>query len=359
MTEQVWRKLRWAGLGVATASLLVNLINTNGLNSMPVAQASTRVEVTKLEAVAADAAVSSVTAIAAPVFHYQGRLLDPVTGAPKPNGLYAVVFRLYNSPTGGVPLWNETKSMTVTNGAFNTLLGDVTAFNQAHFNGQSLWLGITVGADPEATPRQQLASVAYAFYANDAAKLGGQAPSEFAARAHTHTGATVVDGSLNAADIADRVRNISFPAQVLNRDPNSTIITGFSLGSFGAGLRWQANFANGAYLILAKPSDWDGGTVTLKLHFYAITAGAGNVAFFIRPRAYNAGDLFDDVGSVNAPAVPLSQQYQIGEQVFTIPAARFGNDNLWVITLQRGGTGETYTGDVMLAAVELIYTAVQ
>jgi hypothetical protein len=297
--------------------------------------------------------VAEVSSVSVTILNYQGRLVDPATGNAKPNGTYPMVFRLYNSPVGGAVLWTETKSITLTNGFFSTLLGDTASFNLSQFDGQSLWLGITVNADPELTPRLQLAAVPYAFYANDAGKLGGQAPSAYAAAAHTHTGAQITDGSITAGDIADRVRNISFPANALNHAADSTIITNYE-----GGLRWKANYQNAAYLMLAKPADWDGSSaVTLNLHFYGL-GSTGNVDFFVRPRSYTPGNLFADAISVNSSAVPLTQFTQIGEQSFTVQASALAN-RLWVFTLQRGGTGETYTSDVVLMAVEVIYTAVQ
>ena len=97
--------------------------------------------------------------------------------------------------------------------------------------------------------------------------------------------------------------------------------------------------------------------MTLNLHFYGL-GSTGNVDFFVRPRSYTPGNLFADVSSVNGSAVPLTQVTQIGEQSFTVQASALSN-RLWVFTLQRGGSGETYTGDVVLMAVELSYNAVQ
>jgi hypothetical protein len=306
----------------------------------------------------------------APVIHYQGRLLDPTTSQPKPDGSYQMSFNLYTVNSGGAPLWSETKSVTVNRGLFSVLLGESTPLNLAHFNGQELWLGVTVGADPEAQPRQRIAHVAYSLYAENTGQaasaesaasaanadaLDGLDSTAFALAAHTHTGADIVDNSITSDDIADATRNLGFPANALNFDGTSTIIT-----QFGSGLRWQANFANGAYLMLPRPLDWDGTSdVTLQLYFAAVASGSGNVDFFIRPRAFDPGDNFADASSFDGAAVSLTQANQIGRQTFTIPAARFGAKSLWVITLQRGGSEETYTGDVILFAVDLRYTAVR
>lgn len=142
------------------------------------------------------------TAVTIPKLHYQGRLLDPANGAPKADGLYTMIFNVYTAPVGGSLLWTEIKSVTVTKGIFSTLLGDTTAFDPAIFNGQDLWLGMSVGADPEMTPRQPLAYVPYAIYADSAAhaasattastainadKLDNLHSSSFSLSTHTHS----------------------------------------------------------------------------------------------------------------------------------------------------------------------------
>jgi hypothetical protein len=117
--------------------------------------------------------------------HYQGRLLNPANGQPRADGAYPMNFSLYTQPTGGSPLWTESKTVTVSGGIFSTLLGDTTPLNAADFD-QDLWLGITVSPDPQMTPRQPLAYVPYAIYANDADTLDGQQSWTFAAASHTH-----------------------------------------------------------------------------------------------------------------------------------------------------------------------------
>ena len=100
------------------------------------------------------------------VLSYQGRLLNPATLQPQPDGAYSIKFSLYNVESGGSALWSETKSVAVNKGLFSSLLGDTTALNLADFNGQDLWLGVQVGADAEAAPRQHVAHAAYALHAD-------------------------------------------------------------------------------------------------------------------------------------------------------------------------------------------------
>jgi len=127
----------------------------------------------------------SESAAVTPLISYQGRLLNPTTGAPQ-NGTFTFVLRIYDAAEGGTALWTETKDITVSGGLFTTLLGDVTALPTSIFDGQNLWLGVKVGTDAEATPRQRIAAVAYALYSDNADRLDGQDSTAFAAADHNH-----------------------------------------------------------------------------------------------------------------------------------------------------------------------------
>jgi hypothetical protein len=107
----------------------------------------------------------STAADANPQLLFQGQLLDPNTGQPVTDGAYSITFSLYNTASGGAPLWTETKQVGVTTGLFATLIGGVTPFNLDIFNGQTLYLGVRVGSDPEATPRHTIGYSAYAIRA--------------------------------------------------------------------------------------------------------------------------------------------------------------------------------------------------
>jgi hypothetical protein len=168
----------------------------------------------------------------------------------------------------------------------------------------------------------------------------------------------IADGTVTAADVQDRLKNIPFTANSLNFDKASTIIT-----QSGNGLKWQSNYSNAAFLVIPKPLDWDeASNVTMTLHFMATTNLSGVVVFFIRPRSFNAGETFTDASALNPVSnisIPSNSIYKVYNQSFTIPASRFGTKDLWVISIQREGTGETYSDDLQLLALELVYTAVQ
>ena len=93
---------------------------------------------------------------------YQGRLLDPGTGQPKPDGAYTMTFSLYNVDGATTPIWIETKSVLVSGGLFSIRLGDTVPLTPGLFNGQALWVGVKIGGDPEMTPRQSITVAPYA-----------------------------------------------------------------------------------------------------------------------------------------------------------------------------------------------------
>jgi len=97
---------------------------------------------------------------------YQGRLLradgSPETGSPR------LTFRIYDTASGGSARWSETQAVPLTNGFYAVFLGSVASFPEALFDGRDRWVGISVGDGPELTPRQQIASVAYAITATHA-----------------------------------------------------------------------------------------------------------------------------------------------------------------------------------------------
>lgn len=188
---------------------------------------------------AAPAIVLPESVATTPVIHYQGRLLDAVSGQAKPDGAYTFAFRLYTTSTGGAPLWTETKSVTVNKGLFSTLLGDTVLLDMAPFTGQELYLGITVGSDPEAAPRQRLAHVAYALYAEKAGnanQLGGQSVTAFASASHMHSGEQINAGTVAEARIdATIARDNEVLPLVLARDGAGSTLDADTLDGFDAG----------------------------------------------------------------------------------------------------------------------------
>jgi hypothetical protein len=103
----------------------------------------------------------AVTSDATPprTLSYQGVLTDNM-GTIVPDGDYAMTFRIYTVPSGGTVAWLESQIVTVTDGRFDVILGSVTPLTILSFN-DPYWLSLQVGADPEMTPRTELAGAPY------------------------------------------------------------------------------------------------------------------------------------------------------------------------------------------------------
>ncbi len=95
--------------------------------------------------------------------NHQGLLTD--NGGVPLNGSFSLSFSLYAAPTGGVALWTEVQSVTATNGLYTATLGNTTPLSSALFSGAqpATHLGVTVGADPEISPRSALSSAPYSL----------------------------------------------------------------------------------------------------------------------------------------------------------------------------------------------------
>jgi hypothetical protein len=124
------------------------------------------------------------------LINFQGKVVNG-SGAANPStnvtdGSYTFRFCLYTTASPATPcsaganndaVWRESKSLTVTNGVFQTELGDTTTMIDvsAYTN---LYLGINFNSDAagEMTPRIHLDSVPYALNSD---KLGGLTSSGF------------------------------------------------------------------------------------------------------------------------------------------------------------------------------------
>ncbi len=108
----------------------------------------------------ADAAVASIIPI-------QGRVTDD-SGTPL-NGSRVITARIYDSEY--TILCEDDDPVDVENGLFNMEMNFCTS---SDINGKSLYLGITVGTDPEMTPRQAIYPVPYAYSLRPGAIIEGE-----------------------------------------------------------------------------------------------------------------------------------------------------------------------------------------
>lgn len=104
------------------------------------------------------------TADAAPSYIPLQGVLTDANGMPL-YGPVDICFTIYDAETGGNDLWNETQTVTVDNGLFTVYLGEVEPLDLSIFrDNDDLWLGTTVGDDPE-MPRVRLGSAPFSGFA--------------------------------------------------------------------------------------------------------------------------------------------------------------------------------------------------
>ncbi len=107
--------------------------------------------------------------------NFQGKVVN-TDGTNVTNGSYTFLFCLYTtgSPvtacTSGADndaVWRESKSVTVTDGVFQTSLGDTTTLpGSVDFNTDNIYLGVNFNANGQMTPLIRFTAVPYAFNAD-------------------------------------------------------------------------------------------------------------------------------------------------------------------------------------------------
>jgi hypothetical protein len=152
------------------------------------------------------AATPKASAAINPQISFQGKITNP-DGTNITNGSYTVRFRLYTDPTldaanacsANTCKWEESKSLTVTDGIFQTALGDTTTLpGSVDFNTSALYLGIKVNTDSEMAPRVRFTASPYAFNSD---KVGGFTAAQLVqlSPGSQQTGTINVNGSITTA----------------------------------------------------------------------------------------------------------------------------------------------------------------
>src|SRR4051812_40750548 len=76
----------------------------------------------------------------------EGRLFD-ASGAPL-EGSVSITFGVYAAPSGGAPLWAETRTLALDSGYFSAALGELVPFPASLWDGSVRYVGIAAGGDP-------------------------------------------------------------------------------------------------------------------------------------------------------------------------------------------------------------------
>ncbi|MSP72487.1 MAG: hypothetical protein EXR76_09970 [Myxococcales bacterium] len=129
------------------------------------------------------------------LLHQEGLLLnnngDPLMGNQ------VMTFKVYDALAGGVALWTEQHNAPLVEGYYSAVLGSVTAFPAALFDGDTRYLGITVAGGAELAPRIRFVSVPFALRAAVAVQALNVTGRDITPRTVTVNGIQVIrpDGS--------------------------------------------------------------------------------------------------------------------------------------------------------------------
>ncbi len=143
--------------------------------------------------------------------NYQAKLTN--SSGIAVNGTRNIVFRIYSSSTGGTAIWTESRTggsaITVTNGLFDVLLGEITPLNLAFDD--TYWVELTVEGET-LTPREILAASPYAYRAIYADSATGVPTASTQGDVLAGNGITVTSGTdvLVGPDSRDVTVAVSF-----------------------------------------------------------------------------------------------------------------------------------------------------
>ncbi len=104
---------------------------------------------------------------------YQGVLTNNGAAA---SGEHLITVALYDSPTSGTPLYQESHQVTIANGMFNIEIGSITPIPATLTFDAPYYLGVSIDGNSELTPRVSLDAAPYAITSGTAQVAEGLAP---------------------------------------------------------------------------------------------------------------------------------------------------------------------------------------
>jgi hypothetical protein len=202
------------------------------------------------------------------LINFQGKVVNSAAGTNVTDGSYTFVFKIYSVSSAGSPIWTETKSVTVTNGIFQTLLGDTTTLpGSVDFNTDTLYLGIEFNSDGEMDPRVRLAAVPYAL---NAAKVSGLTVTDTTGTLTIPNGETIsfaesftTAGAFALTLTSTGATNVTLPTTgTLATLDGAESLTNKTIGNTGLNFENTESISNGTNGTITFGRN-DAGTVTL------------------------------------------------------------------------------------------------
>ncbi len=178
---------------------------------------------------------------------FQGKVVNS-DGTNVTNGSYTFLFCLYTTGSPATPctgvanedaVWRESKSVTVTDGIFQTNLGDTTTLpGSVDFNTDNIYLGINFNGDGQMTPLVRFTAAPYAL---NAAKVGGLTVTDTTGTLTIPNGETIsfaesfsTSGAFATTLTSTGVTNVTLPTTgTLATLAGSEVFTNKTIGSTG------------------------------------------------------------------------------------------------------------------------------
>jgi len=167
-----------------------------------------------------------------PEMSFQGKVVND-DGTNVTDGNYDFVFKIYTVDTLGTAVWTESKSLAVTDGIFQTNLGDTTALpGSVDFNSESLYLGVEFNSDGEMSPRIRLTASAYAF---NAQKVNGLTVTNTTGTLTVQDATTITfSGAYDVTLVSSASTNVTLPTTgTLATLDGAETLTNKTIGSSG------------------------------------------------------------------------------------------------------------------------------
>ena len=190
--------------------------------------------------------ITAANAQLPPLINYQGRLIQ---GTNLANGTMGLSLRLYDVPSSGSPLYEDSNSVSVVDGLYSTHLGDGTVAGSlsAALASTSLWVEVVVNGTV-LTPRERVTSVAYALLSGGVtagAISSAMLASGVVQNIHIAPGAvdsaSIADGGIGSADLGS---NAVTPAAIAD-------------GAVTAGKLLQDQIIATSYFVVTNPTPHD------------------------------------------------------------------------------------------------------
>jgi len=236
-------------------------------------------------ALAATLALVAIAPAAAPrLVNYQGALTDDL-GLPL-SGTYQLTIRIYRDEGAASPSWTEVhQAVVVEQGLFNLILGSVdpaaNPFPTGLFDGTDQpWLGVTVGGDPELTPRMPFTSVPWALRATvaDSARTGAGGDSDWALAGNDvyRLDGNVGIGTANPVKRlhVDQQNDLDQGIRLASGSAYTTVYADFKVTRGGGGLVINSNAGGGSWADISLQTN---GTTKMFIN-HAGSVGIGTTA---------------------------------------------------------------------------------